>query len=519
MKAAVLLRRIIDEKRAHAEGELEVPTYDDFGTPDNHVTGKKMKQVSNPTAGLDTKRDEDPNAEIGQPKKKEKRADTAMGLMDPNPVTVEGPNVGRGQIHEQQDGGEAGIDPKIPTGAIEWLVNRMHVSTTDDEVRKEIARRTEGKEEWTPELIKQAQEYAVSVHNRNQDLYTDVMRGKFGEQLLSEQEGNDEPKFEIWWKGPQGWEEVDTAKDKKEADYLIGEYRMAFGGGQFKTKPIKPTKESLLSEQEGNPIIRQLDMQARGGYLYFQNPASGEEYRVPWNRDAQQLIQKLATGTALQQPGRAASELYSRLARSRQLEPVREPRTSFRGGRVGGQEPETPPSKEEPRRYVGKTTGRAMSPQEIKRAASKYQLSTESVKVGHGAMPTPKAQKAYAKTKSASVRTKQHDEPTNKGKPGEPKKKEKRADKSGLINPNPVQVQGPNTGRGQIAEQVADLEKLLGQKLDIQLNEDEKKLTRLAQDAFARGDSETGHKLTAKANKLAKRSHHQRRQGKEQERK
>ena len=36
------------------------------------------------------------------------------------------------------------------------------------------------------------------------------------------------------------WEEIDTAKDKEEARYLIGEYQVAFGAGWvFKTKKEK----------------------------------------------------------------------------------------------------------------------------------------------------------------------------------------------------------------------------------------------------------------------------------------
>lgn len=35
----------------------------------------------------------------------------------------------------------------------------------------------------------------------------------------------------------QPWEEIDTANDKQECDYLLGEYRMAFGPGwTFKIK-------------------------------------------------------------------------------------------------------------------------------------------------------------------------------------------------------------------------------------------------------------------------------------------
>ncbi len=36
------------------------------------------------------------------------------------------------------------------------------------------------------------------------------------------------------------WELIDTAKDKKELDYLLGEYKLAFGKGwEWKIKEVK----------------------------------------------------------------------------------------------------------------------------------------------------------------------------------------------------------------------------------------------------------------------------------------
>ena len=64
----------------------------------------------------------------------------------------------------------------IPESSIEWLVARLHVSKTDDEVRAEIVRRTGP--EWTPEAIKRACDYAVKCHKKNQDLYARVMSGR-----------------------------------------------------------------------------------------------------------------------------------------------------------------------------------------------------------------------------------------------------------------------------------------------------------------------------------------------------
>lgn len=39
----------------------------------------------------------------------------------------------------------------------------------------------------------------------------------------------DEPKYRIIGKYQASSEEIDTAKDLKEAEYLVGEYQMAYG--------------------------------------------------------------------------------------------------------------------------------------------------------------------------------------------------------------------------------------------------------------------------------------------------
>lgn len=36
--------------------------------------------------------------------------------------------------------------------------------------------------------------------------------------------------YKIMWNGGYGIEEVDTTKDLKEAEYLRGEYQLAYGG-------------------------------------------------------------------------------------------------------------------------------------------------------------------------------------------------------------------------------------------------------------------------------------------------
>ena len=44
--------------------------------------------------------------------------------------------------------------------------------------------------------------------------------------------------YEIIAKTKYGWEVVDTANTKEDRDYLVGEYRMAFGPGI----PVKSRK-------------------------------------------------------------------------------------------------------------------------------------------------------------------------------------------------------------------------------------------------------------------------------------
>lgn len=36
--------------------------------------------------------------------------------------------------------------------------------------------------------------------------------------------------YSIMWDGGYGIEEVDEAEDRKTAEYLVGEYRLAYGG-------------------------------------------------------------------------------------------------------------------------------------------------------------------------------------------------------------------------------------------------------------------------------------------------
>lgn len=67
----------------------------------------------------------------------------------------------------------------IPKSAIEWFVNRMHVSVSDEEVRADIRKRTNGVDPAWPEAkIIEAEEYAVKCHNKNRDLYRAVVSGR-----------------------------------------------------------------------------------------------------------------------------------------------------------------------------------------------------------------------------------------------------------------------------------------------------------------------------------------------------
>jgi len=66
---------------------------------------------------------------------------------------------------------------EIPKGAISWLVNRMHVSTTTEEVKADIRARctTAG---WTEKKIVEAENYAVRCHDENRTLYRAVTTGR-----------------------------------------------------------------------------------------------------------------------------------------------------------------------------------------------------------------------------------------------------------------------------------------------------------------------------------------------------
>lgn len=410
MRAADLLQKVLERK---ADGELPVPSYDNMHTPDNHVGKKNMKTVKNPEKGLDTKRDEHPTAEVGTPGKEsrsmegpgttpKKMSEEQINELDVSANALvtslnlrydganerllvnhpSGPSRGKsfylpitrfklenalknpgylasplsfytdalkqsqgGPARQMQTdvgedvGDSANADSSTPTGGNggrrrhAYLLAAEEMIDDDEELIYDVAI-SHGQKvgnvkgmKWFKDAVAdwlEKEEYPVAMES------------------IKIKENDEEPTLEIWWNGGHGWEEVDTAKDKKEANYLIGEYRMAYGGGQFKTKRIK----KAANEAAGEPA----------------NPTVSK-----------------------------------------------------------------------------------MSP-----------------------------------SHSATVRTKQPDEPTNKGEPGKIKKKEKRASADGRMDANPVSVVDFKGGSNEhksmkkMHEALSDLEDFVGRKLDINLGSKKK---------------------------------------------
>ena len=67
-------------------------------------------------------------------------------------------------------------DERVPRSAISWLMNRLHVSATDEEITADIQKRCTAPG-YTETLIQQSIAYALICHHHNQGLYRDVMRG------------------------------------------------------------------------------------------------------------------------------------------------------------------------------------------------------------------------------------------------------------------------------------------------------------------------------------------------------
>lgn len=77
------------------------------------------------------------------------------------------------------DGRRYRISPLVPTQAIRRLVSRLHVSQSDEDVRDEIETRAR-ENHWPTSLVEPAVRYALSVHRKNQKLYSQVSRGQIG---------------------------------------------------------------------------------------------------------------------------------------------------------------------------------------------------------------------------------------------------------------------------------------------------------------------------------------------------
>lgn len=67
---------------------------------------------------------------------------------------------------------------KLPRGSIRWKINKLHVSTTDEEIENLIKQACERNQNFTAALTKQAVAYAMACHRSNQDLFMFVARGR-----------------------------------------------------------------------------------------------------------------------------------------------------------------------------------------------------------------------------------------------------------------------------------------------------------------------------------------------------
>ena len=67
----------------------------------------------------------------------------------------------------------------IPIGHIGWIVDRLHVGTSDDDVRADVRRRLTGATgaPWSEQVIEAAEVIAVAHHRANQADYRWVMGG------------------------------------------------------------------------------------------------------------------------------------------------------------------------------------------------------------------------------------------------------------------------------------------------------------------------------------------------------
>ncbi len=67
----------------------------------------------------------------------------------------------------------------IPKQTIDFIVGRMYIGTSDADVKADIERRCVSAPGWNKYLVKEAVEYAIKSHRKNQALYERVMSGRF----------------------------------------------------------------------------------------------------------------------------------------------------------------------------------------------------------------------------------------------------------------------------------------------------------------------------------------------------
>lgn len=65
-------------------------------------------------------------------------------------------------------------DIRTPRGDIRWLMGRVHVSASIEEITAMITERANGPN-FTPAIIRQCVAYALECHQQNRALYSRVM--------------------------------------------------------------------------------------------------------------------------------------------------------------------------------------------------------------------------------------------------------------------------------------------------------------------------------------------------------
>ena len=69
---------------------------------------------------------------------------------------------------------------KVPTHATKWFINRLHVSTTDEEIREKMTELIDkAPEPFTDYQRRATIRYAIAVHHTNINLYNSVVTGRF----------------------------------------------------------------------------------------------------------------------------------------------------------------------------------------------------------------------------------------------------------------------------------------------------------------------------------------------------